>query len=123
MNIYIPNIKLPKDEPGAFQVIVLYVGADGKLRAECNGTHEVTVVPPHGRLGDLDALEVDNGWLDNKDGTQTHIQFVYANDIINTPTIIPASEEVFDKYTDTAGNFHWCGTHSGEHTIKAEEGE
>ena len=55
VNIYIPNIKLPKDEPGAFQVIVLYVGADGKLRAECNGTHEVTVVPPHGRLGDLDA--------------------------------------------------------------------
>ena len=56
MGIYIPDIKLPKDEPGAFQVIVMYVGADRKLRAECDGTHEVTIVPPHGKLGDLDAL-------------------------------------------------------------------
>lgn len=38
------------------------------------------------------------------------------------PVIIPA-EEVYGQYTDTAGNFHWCGTHSGEHTIKAEECE
>lgn len=56
MNIYIPDIKLPKDEPGAFQVIVMYVGADGKLRAECEGTHEVTIVPPHGRMIDADDL-------------------------------------------------------------------
>lgn len=33
------------------------------------------------------------------------------------------AEEVYGQYTDTAGNFHWCGTHSGEHTLKAEEGE
>ena len=38
------------------------------------------------------------------------------------PTIIEA-EEVYGQYTDTAGNFHWCGTHSGEHTIRAEESE
>ena len=65
MNIYIPDIKLPKDEPGAFQVIVMYVGADGKLRAECEGTHEVTIVPPHGRLIDADALMKD-GWVLHK---------------------------------------------------------
>ena len=36
-------------------------------------------------------------------------------------TDIKASEEVFDKYTDTAGNLHWTGTHSGEHIIKTLE--
>lgn len=30
-------------------------------------------------------------------------------------------EEVYDQYSDTAGNLHWTGTHSGKHTIKAEE--
>ena len=59
MNIYLTDIKLPKDEPGAFKVIVMYVGADKKLRAECEGTHEVTIVPPHGRLIDADALIED----------------------------------------------------------------
>ena len=33
------------------------------------------------------------------------------------------SEEVYDKYVDTAGNLRWTGTHSGEHIIPAEEGE
>jgi hypothetical protein len=33
------------------------------------------------------------------------------------------AEEVYDKYTDTAGNLHWTGTHSGKHIIRAEEGE
>lgn len=35
----------------------------------------------------------------------------------------PPKEKVFGQYTDTAGKFHWCGTHSGEHTIKTEDGE
>lgn len=35
----------------------------------------------------------------------------------------PSSEEVYGKYTDKAGNLHWTGTKSGEHIIKAEEGE
>ena len=29
-------------------------------------------------------------------------------------------EEVYVKFTDTAGNFHWIGTKSGEHVIKGE---
>lgn len=33
------------------------------------------------------------------------------------------AEEVYGQYTDTVGNYHWCGTHSGKHTVKAEEGE
>lgn len=31
------------------------------------------------------------------------------------------AEEVYDKYTDTAGNLHWTGTHSGKHIVKADE--
>ena len=49
-------------------------------------------LPPHGRLIDADALKSDDGWLDNQDGTQTHIQYVYANSIIYAPTIIEAEE-------------------------------
>lgn len=36
---------------------------------------------------------------------------------------IDYAEEVYDRYTDTAGNLHWTGTSSGKHIIKAEEGE
>lgn len=50
-------------------------------------------VPPHGRLIDADTLTVEHGWLDNFDNTHTHIQFVYANEIYNTPTIIESEEE------------------------------
>ena len=32
-------------------------------------------------------------------------------------------EEVYGQYTDTAGNFHWAGTHSGEHIVRQKEGE
>lgn len=35
----------------------------------------------------------------------------------------PFIEEVYDKYTDTAGNLHWIGTHSGKHIVRAVEGE
>ena len=45
-------------------------------------------IPPHGRLIDADTLTVRHGWLDNFDNTHTHIQFVYANEINYTPTII-----------------------------------
>lgn len=50
-------------------------------------------VPPHGRLIDADTLTVKHGWLDNFDNTHTHIQFVYANEINYTPTIIESEEE------------------------------
>lgn len=102
MNIYIPDIKLPKDEPGAFQVIVIYVGADRKLRAECEGTHEVTIVPPHGRLGDLDAAveklkKLREYHLDDSQsgvfiaaGISQCIEVLTGKD---APTIIPADDD------------------------------
>lgn len=49
-NIYLSGVDLPKNEPGAFKVIVMYRSIDGKIRAEHHGTHEVFVVPDHGGL-------------------------------------------------------------------------
>jgi len=96
MNIYIPDIKLPKDEPGAFEVIVMYVGADKKLRAECEGTHEVTIVPPHGRLIDGDkVLEIAMEWCPDDDGTVGKIGDLrdLLDEIEAMPTIIEAEGE------------------------------
>ena len=87
MGVYIPGIKLPKDEPGVFKIIVMYVGVDRKLRAECEGTHEVTAVPEHGRLIDADAL-MKRMWEE----TDCMIS-VPATFVRDAPTIIPAEEE------------------------------
>lgn len=78
-------------------------------------------VPPHGRLVDADRLLSEQMkqkyyHLPNGDTAIPIIDIEHATTIIET-------EEVYGQYTDTAGNFHWCGTHSGEHKIKAEEGE
>lgn len=69
-------------------------------------------VQEHGDLIDRDALEdeLDNFCQDS---------WVY-NTLYHAPTVIPASEEVYRKYTDTAGNLHWTGTKSGEHIIRAD---
>ena len=55
-------------------------------------------VPPHGRLIDADELEEHDGWLRDsmyfaQESCHTHIQFIYANDIINAPTIIEAEDD------------------------------
>jgi len=53
-------------------------------------------IPPHGRLIDADALEVHDGWMNEdreRNVQQTHITFVYSNDIVNAPTIIEAEGE------------------------------
>lgn len=71
---------------------------------------------PHGRLGDLDALEHEFGKLVYQDNW-------YYNALRHAPTIIPASEEVYASGYDTAGNYHWTGTRTGEHIIPAENGE
>lgn len=88
MGIYIPGIKLPKDEPGAFQVVVMYVGADGKLRAECDGTHEVVLVPPHGRLIDADSLM--RTFKDEKGSYYGYESAVKGEAIEAAPTVIEA---------------------------------
>jgi len=46
-------------------------------------------IQPHGRLIDADALKIVDGWIAELRG-HSNVQFVYANDIINAPTIIEA---------------------------------
>jgi len=70
-----------------------------------NFTHEVDwhevcpliEVPEHGRLIDADALEINDAWIEEKpmmgEGVYNHIQFVFRNDILYAPTIIPAEED------------------------------
>lgn len=109
MGVYIPNMEMPKncdecrimtyEDTNCISVHELFCGCPIVFRA--HPQHEerrpdycpLIEVPKHGRLIDADALKVDDGWLDNRDGTQTHIQFVYANGIINAPTIIEAEGE------------------------------
>lgn len=109
MGVYIPGIKPPKDEPGVFRVIVMYVGADGKLRAECEGTHEAVLIPKHGRLIDKDAIrkkcergEYPNVYIDTKE---------IAAEFYAAPTIIPAEDDT-DFYTK--GHLHLGNAEEGE---------
>ena len=73
---------------------------------------------PHGRLIDADALPWDKQGLLAADEDWA----LPCSIIENAPTVIEA-EAVYSQYTDTAGNYHWCGTHSGEHTVKVEDSE
>ena len=57
-------------------------------------------VPDHGDLIDRDALEVHDGWMSNdreRNVLQTHITFVYSNDVIDAPTIIPGEDTLYDS--------------------------
>ena len=114
-----------------FEEIPDGVNWDEKL-PEC----PLTEVPePHGRLIDADALHklFEDQWhylqvLDWNENPTAEAMQSGINWCINTmhddaPTVIPASEEVYNKYTDTAGNLHWTGTQSGKHIIPASESQ
>jgi len=94
------------------------IGANNAMIGEFT---EVEEIPPHGRLVDADRLLPEHMkkkyyHLPNGD---TAIPII---DVEHALTVIEA-DEVYGQYTDTAGNFHWCGTHSGEHTVKVEDGK
>lgn len=76
-------------------------------------------VPPHGALIEKNAVFELIRSFPNVD---RHLPVEFMKALYELPTVIPA-EEVYGQYTDTAGNLHWTGAHSGEHTVKAEEGE
>ena len=128
MGIYIRGMKMPRFS--AEYELRLYVDSDGAATVEgaygCfdGEPFEAVPVPPHGRLIDVKSLENMHFTESMYDAeSKLFVPFVeVASAIFDAPSIIPA-EEVYGQYTDTAGNFHWCGTHSGEHTIKAKEGE
>lgn len=124
MGIYLPNMEMPKEGDW----ITLRVFPDGQcvLYDWCgndfNFMEHLTAVPvpPHGRLIDQDACrdEFMDGVYELCNDDPDNYR---ANAIIdlydNAPPVIEA-EEVYGQFTDTAGNYHWCGTHSGKHIVK-----
>ena len=116
MSILIKDMEMPKScsECGQFRWDIFLqsdvcriaeaIGYDGIFQSEDEGIYNrpnwcpIIEVPKHGRLIDADTLEEHDGWLRDsmyfaQESSHTHIQFIYANDIINAPTIIPAEEE------------------------------
>ena len=87
MGIYIDGFKMPE---GGYRTIEIAYDADRHPMALADGgdVFDVIPVPPHGRLGDLDAVEAE---IREKTNEQFCINIVRA-----APTIIPAdpAEEV-----------------------------
>lgn len=83
MGIYITNIEMPQDE----EMLCVNIYPDGKvcinLDLECKRIATAVPVPPHRRLGDLDALAAQ---CDDLFGC------VWLSDIQDAPTIIPPEE-------------------------------
>lgn len=91
MGIYLPNMEMPKNG----EMLVIF--PDGTSYVCFNGMRErlaqtkAVPVPPHGRLGDLDALaeyvHQQDDWLSE---TAIHI---FCGILCKAPTIIPAEPE------------------------------
>lgn len=108
--IYIPGMEMPTGDNN----ITLFLYPDGKV-VVCGmlgplGHYEAIPVPPHGRLGDLDALyekflrlesesmsALQTTSVGSEDGIKRSAILTertgYKFDIVDAPTIIPASEE------------------------------
>jgi len=110
MSILIKGMEMPKVS-GVYS-LDLYVEETCQVQNLDGAAFEAIEVPSHGRLIDADALMKKSMLLEFSG--QRWVQKV---DIVCAPTVIEA-EEVYDKYTDTAGNLHWTGTHSGKHIVK-----
>ena len=118
MSILISGIEMPKEN----EEIIIRIDSNGTIMTEyglsISGTKAIPI-PSHGRLIDANTLREKfprpQDWMSIAQAL-VHITGIWA-EIDNAPTVI--EEEVYGQYTDTAGNFHWCGTKSGEHTIKA----
>lgn len=92
-DILIRGMEMPK---GGYRTIEIGFDADGHPMALADGgdVYDVIPIPPHGRLGDLDALyEVVKKRTRNWAGGWSDIECVLTgNDIKNAPTIIEAEE-------------------------------
>lgn len=100
MSVYIPGMEMPKDiEPGL--VIEFADGIDGKRYARLyHYRHggltewcEAVPVPPHGRLGDLDALKAraTKRLYASNHGSMAEAYYAALIDLIDAePAVIPA---------------------------------
>ena len=123
MGIYIKNMDMPKNRPEHTYMMVFPSGEVWEVRYDDNrimkyGT-AIEIPTPHGRLIDADALKGDGFYTVVCYTGKMPYEYT-AMRIDDAPTVIGA-EEVYNQYTDTAGNLHWTGTHSGEHIVRAEE--
>lgn len=119
MGVYI-NIEMPRTHP-----ITVEIYPGGMVLSKTVGRMDIhgeaVPVPPHGRCVDADKLMQEMRLFIKENMLSRDDAREILETIDDAPTVLVA-EEVYGQYTDTAGNFHWCGTHSGEHTFK-EEGE
>ena len=96
MGIYIPGMKMPTNRS---RWIVIY--PDGKVEYSDKTDEWETLdkgavpVPPHGRLGDLDALAEKAIMRSEKCGVSVNVldKVITAYDIETAPTVIPAKWE------------------------------
>lgn len=123
MSVLIKGMEMPISCDNCF-LPLRYCPAAMATNCDC----PLVPVPKHGRLIDGDELHSAlrkraKEFSDSEYGEGVKCGLADAREYIKiAPTIIPA-EEVYDKYTDTAGNLHWTGTQSGKHIIPAEEEE
>ena len=96
MSILINGVSMPKDG----LAVNISIFEDGSVRVRYYGGSRVIgsaiELPPHGRLGDLDALIID--LMDRGvDGVQTDDLYEILQTIMDAPTIIPAEGGDADK--------------------------
>lgn len=100
MGIYLPNMEMPEncwDCKLFYDFILCLALQDQPKRYTDTGMGRppecplIEVPEPHGRLIDADDLLLDMTVASEDDDWQEY--FVYADDIVNAPTTIPASEE------------------------------
>lgn len=86
MGIYIKGMEMPtKGNP-----ITVLIYPDGTAEWEAQSKAGTAVsVPPHGRLGDLDSLEIKMRNRKYKYGRESDPDCL----VVDAPTIIPAEEE------------------------------
>lgn len=116
MSILLTGVEMP-EKKGLWVVIhpdgtVEYnTGDEGWKTLKRSAAH----VQPHGDLIDRNDIKDRVSWCSSVRHALVECD--------RAPAIIPATEEVYNKYTDTAGNLHWTGTKSGTHIIPEGEGE
>ena len=119
--VYIKGMEMPKT--GEYRCVIRKWGEE--ITIDLYGNEELcgtlVPVPDHGRLIDADAMQ-EEWYRLNFDRKITDGTLAYWNyRLSQMPTIIPA-EEVYASGYDTAGNYHWTETQTGEHTIPADKG-